>query len=565
VRIAVAGLEAVGAKSPDFPAWTELVKSDRHDDGTWGEGRGRAFATGGAAAALLRMGVELDKRDAVLRAIREGQNDDGGWSEGDGPSTLGASYRVMRCLFMLKEKPDLERLFSFIARHRRSDGGYAPGPDQATPDLSSTYTATIMIWWARQLGGEPAVVETAGFRPPFNGRNLDGWEGNRDIWWVRDGMIVGKSEGLDHNEFLATERTARDFVLKLTFRMRGGESANSGVQFRSVRIPGTEMSGYQADIGQGFWGSLYDESRRSKVLVEASDQAKAAVRRGEWNTYVIRAMGDRITLDLNGVRSVTYREEDSSVARDGKFALQVHAGGPMEVHFKDIYLQELPTPRADDSTAPGFHVRTVKAPDGERKYTVFVPVGYDGSKPVPVVLFLHGAGERGEDGIIPAQVGLGPAIAQDPSAFPAIAVFPQAKRTWAASSDDAAGALAALDDVMRTFKVDPQRIALTGLSMGGFGSWELAASQPGRFARLLAVCGPNRPELAPKLKDLPIWTVTGDADSPRIVQGLRQMAASLRDAGGSPRVTEYRGVGHNSWDRAYSDREIRDWLLSRDR
>jgi dienelactone hydrolase len=565
VRIAVAGLEAVGETSPDFPAWIALVNSDRHDDGTWGEGRGRAFATGGAAAALLRMGVDLDKKDAVLKAIREGQNEDGGWSEGDGPSTLGATYRVTRCLFMLKEKPDLDRLFSFVARHRHSDGGYRGADGQSDSDLGGTYFASILNLWARQLGGEPAVVETAGFRPLFNGKTLDGWEGNAEVWSVRDGMIVGKSNGLDHNEFLATDRTARDFVLKLTFRLLGSEGSNSGVQFRSVRVPGTEMSGYQADIGRGFWGCLYDESRRNKVLVEATPQAKAAVRPGAWNTYVIRAMGDAITLDLNGVRSVTYREEDSSIARDGKFALQVHAGGPMEVQFKDILLQELPTPADDDATTPGFHLRTVQAPDGPRKYTVFVPEGYDGSKPVPAVLFLHGAGERGDDGVRPAQVGLGPAIARDPSAFPAIAVFPQARRTWAATSDDAAGALAALEDVARTFRVDKDRIALTGLSMGGFGSWEMAALQPDRFSAVLAVCGPNQPDLAAKVKGLPIWTVTGDADSPRIVQGLRQMVAALREAGGSPRMTEYRGVGHNSWDRAYNDGEIRQWLLASDR
>lgn len=564
VRIAVAGLEAINTKSDDFPAWIDLVESDRRDDGTWGEGPGRAFATGGAAAALLRMGVELDHKGAILAAIRDGQGSEGGWSEGDGPATLGAGYRVVRCLFMMKEKPDVDRLYTFIARHRNADGGYGPKPGEPS-DLGSTYTATIMTWWARQLDGEPAVVETAAYRPLFNGENLDGWEGNKAVWSARDGKLVGHSEGLDHNEFLATGKSYGDFILKFTFRLRGSEQSNSGAQFRSVRIPGTEMSGYQADIGQGFWGALYDESRRNKVLMAASKEAEARIRPRDWNVYNVRAWGDDIWLDLNGARSVTYREGDPTVARDGKIALQVHAGGPMDVEFKDIYIQELPRPTADDDTTPGFHLRAVQAPDGPRKYVVFVPQGYDGSKPSPAVLFLHGAGERGDDGIRQAQVGLGAAIAQDPSAYPAIVVMPQARRTWAATSEDAAGSLAALDDVQKAFRIDPDRVAITGLSMGGFGSWEIAAANPGRFSALLAVCGPNRPELAEKLRNLPIWTVTGDADSDRIVQGLRTMHAALREAGATPRMTEYRGVGHNSWDRAYSDRELVGWLLAQTR
>ena len=89
----------------------------------------------------------------------------------------------------------------------------------------------------------------------------------------------------------------------------------------------------------------------------------------------------------------------------------------MEVQFKDMMIQSLPTPTADNLTQPGFHLRTVKAEDGERKYTVYVPEGYDGSKTFPVILFLHGAGERGEDGIVPAQVGIGPAIQPGRAAY----------------------------------------------------------------------------------------------------------------------------------------------------
>ncbi|HEX8200269.1 MAG TPA: family 16 glycoside hydrolase [Isosphaeraceae bacterium] len=559
IRIAVAGLEAVAAKSPDFPRWREQVESDRNPDGTWGQGPGKARATGGAAVALLRMGVDLNRKDAIVAALKAGQNPDGGWPAGEGPSDLGSSYRIMRAFSMLGETPDLDRLLAWIARHRQEGGGYGPAP--GTPaDLGSTYFATIMIRWARLLRGEPPVVETAGFSPLFNGTDLSGWEGDPKLWSARDGLLVGRSPGLDHNDFLATEKPFDDFILKLTFRLVGGEG-NSGVQFRSVRVPGHEMSGYQADIGQQFWGCLYDESRRDRVLVPANPRALETLKKDGWNEYVIRAMGDHITLALNGVTSVDYREPDRGIAREGRIAVQIHAGGPMEVQFKDILIQPLPIPRADADSTPGFHLRSVTTGGGERPYTVFLPHGYDGRKAFPVVLFLHGSGERGDDGIRGAQVGLGAIVARRPADFPVIAVFPQARRTWAADSDDARAALDALDDVLATYRVDPERVVLTGLSMGGRGAWELAAAHPGRFSAVVPICGPGRPEDVAALKALPVWTFVGDADRDTTVRNLREMVAALCAAGASARATEYRGVGHNSWDRAYSDPTLLPWML----
>jgi acetyl esterase/lipase/prenyltransferase beta subunit len=563
IRIAVAGLEAVAAKSPDVPKWRTQVEADRNPDGTWGEGPGKARATGGAAVALLRMGVDLDKKDAVIAALKGGQRPEGGWSAGEGPADLGSSYRVMRAFFMLGETPDLDRLLAWIARHRQADGGYGPAPGKPA-DIGSTYSATIMIRWARLLRGEPPVVETAGFVPLFNGKDLSGWEGDTRLWSARDGLLVGTSPGLTHNDFLATDKSYGDFILKLTFRLVGGEG-NSGVQFRSVRVPGHEMSGYQADMGQQYWGCLYDESRRNQVLVQASPKALETLKKDGWNQYTIRAMGDHITLSLNGVTSVDYREPDRQIARDGRIAVQIHAGGPMEVQFQDIDIQPLPIPQADAATTPGFHLRSVKAGSSERPYTVFLPDGYDGRAMFPVVLFLHGSGERGDDGIRSAQVGLGAIIANRPADFPVIAVFPQAQKTWAAESDDAKAALEALDDVLATYRVDPERVVLTGLSMGGHGAWELAAAHPGRFSAVVPICGGGRIEGVKALKDLPVWTFVGDADRDATVRNLREMVAALRAAGASPRATEYRGVGHNSWDRAYSDPALLPWMLGHSR
>ena len=566
IRISVAGLEAIKASSPDFPRWIEQVKADENPDGTFGSGSGQARATGSKVAALLRMNVTLDpaKKQAIVAALRAGQKADGGWAEGDGASDLGSSYRIMRAFFMMKEKPDLARLRGYIAKHRQSDGGYAPAPG-GVADPGGTYTCSIMSFWARQLDGEPAIVETAGFVPLFNGKDLAGWEGDTSLWSARDGMLVGDSPGIKQNQFLATDASYGDFILKFSVRL-ANDSGNSGLQFRSVRVPGTEMSGYQADIGPGYWASLYDESRRNRVLAPASPKAMEALHKGDWNHYVIRAMGGKITLSLNGATSVTYDEKDEAIARDGRIAVQVHAGGPMKVEFKDIYIQPLPAPKADgDLYSPGFHLRAVKTPSGERKYTVFVPNGYDGTRPFPAVLFLHGSGERGNDGIRGGQIGLGAAILAHPEQFPAIAVLPQAVQTWAADSDDAKAALAALDDVLATYKVDRKRVALTGLSMGGAGTWSIASARPELFSAIVPICGRGKPESVEALKALPTWIVVGDEDNNNAVQNARAMAQALRDAGATIRQTEYRNVGHNSWDRAYNDPILIDWMLGQAR
>ncbi len=467
----------------------------------------------------------------------------------------------MRAVFMMHERPDLDRLLAFVARCRKPDGSYSATPD-GEGSLGGAYLGTILVYWARQLMGLPAFVETAGFTPLVNGDSLDGWEGDKQYWSARDGVLIGRSSGLNHNEFLATTRPYASFALSLNYNLADGQG-NSGVQFRSVRIPVHEMSGYQADIGDGYWGALYDESRRNMILAYPRAEAVRGVRPSGWNRYAIRAMGDRITLTLNGQDSVReYRETDPGIARDGLLAVQIHAGGSTEVQFRDLMIQPLPVPTAAEPNQPGFHLRTLKTDEGERKYTVYVPEGYDGSKTFPVVLFLHGSGERGDDGIVPAQVGMGPAIFNRKSGVPAVVVFPQARRTWSADSPDGVAALKALDEVTRDYKVDPKRVILTGLSMGGHGSWDIATAHPKRFAAVVPICGGGDPDTADRLKALPVWTFCGDADRDDTVLNLRTMVETIRHQGGNAKLTEYRSVGHNSWDRAYNSPELIEWMLA---
>jgi len=181
-----------------------------------------------------------------------------------------------------------------------------------------------------------------GFVPLFDGKTLTGWEGDAKLWKVEDGMIVGDSPGIKQNEFLATKKSYGDFELRLEFRLRQG-AGNTGVQFRSRRVDGSsEVSGYQADIGEKYWGCLYDESRRNRILVQAPAALDDVLRKDDWNQYVIRARGDHVSLRLAGMQTVDYREADEAISRNGIIALQVHAGGPLRVEFRNLRIRELP-------------------------------------------------------------------------------------------------------------------------------------------------------------------------------------------------------------------------------
>lgn len=189
----------------------------------------------------------------------------------------------------------------------------------------------------------------------FDGKSLNGWEGDAKWWRVEGGFITGGSltEKVPRNFFLATTRSFQNFELRVQLKLTGVPNTgmiNSGVQIRSLRVPNnTEMSGYQVDAGEGWWGKLYDESRRNKVVGEPLDAAavNAAVKNGEWNEYRIRAEGPRIRSWINGVPALDYTEAEPNIPQDGRIAVQIHGGGMALVQVKDVRIEELPpTPGA---------------------------------------------------------------------------------------------------------------------------------------------------------------------------------------------------------------------------
>ncbi len=211
----------------------------------------------------------------------------------------------------------------------------------------------------------------------------------------------------------------------------------------------------------------------------------------------------------------------------------------------------------------GFIEKNFANDDGTTSpYVVFVPASYDGSKEFPVILFLHGAGETKGGKKMPVEVGIGPAIKRQQKTFPFIVVIPQSeKRTWMAQSPDGKRAIAILDEVMKAYKTDRNRVYLTGLSMGGFGTWSMAAAYPDRWAAIVPICGRGDPTAAVKIKDLPCWCFHGDKDTAVNVKGSRDMIEAIKKSGGSPKYNEYADVGHNSWDKAYAEKGLFPWLL----
>jgi hypothetical protein len=205
----------------------------------------------------------------------------------------------------------------------------------------------LLLWISAYVCG--AADGNAG-RPIFDGKTFQGWEGDTNkTWRIEQGAFVGGTlkATVPQNDFICTTRSYTNFVLRLKFKLVGTEGfVNGGVQVRSQRArdPAYEMVGYQADIGDPeWWGCLYDETRRNKVLAKSNmAEVNKVLKRNDWNDYVIRCEGKRIRLWINGYQTVDYTEPDEHIPQFGLIGLQVHGGGKTEASYKDILVEILP-------------------------------------------------------------------------------------------------------------------------------------------------------------------------------------------------------------------------------
>jgi predicted peptidase len=261
------------------------------------------------------------------------------------------------------------------------------------------------------------------------------------------------------------------------------------------------------------------------------------------------------------------------------------------VHHLALVAMMSPVFLSGCSTAPErpatgrFEARSLEVDGVAHRYQVFVPAPAAGGAHPPVILFLHGTGERGSDGDKPVRVGLGPHVRAQAAEFPAIVVFAQAPddRDW--NGGTARMALAELDAATAEFHGDRDRTYLTGLSMGGYGTWELALLQPQRFAALVPVCGALLPPsderslfvtplagvpdpyatLAQRLRHVPTWIFHGAKDDLVPPQDDRRTYAALQAAGADVRYSEFPDANHNAWDPAYAEPALWTWLFAQRR
>jgi hypothetical protein len=186
-----------------------------------------------------------------------------------------------------------------------------------------------------------AAFAADGFKPLFNGKNLDGWEGDPLLWTVHDGMIVGSTEGhpLEYNNFLSTKKTYANFILKTQVKLR---NHNSGIQFRSEYVPGLKWAvrGYQVDMaGDNYWGNIYEERGKRGTMVDGwKGKGEKVVKLKDWNDIELLCDGDHINVKLNGLETADLHD---SLKLDGIIALQLHKGPPMEVYFRNIEIKIL--------------------------------------------------------------------------------------------------------------------------------------------------------------------------------------------------------------------------------
>lgn len=212
--------------------------------------------------------------------------------------------------------------------------------------------------------------------------------------------------------------------------------------------------------------------------------------------------------------------------------------------------------------AKGFQLKSITYGGKPTNYSIYVPPTYDPAKPTPTIIYMHGAGECGTDGIKPTKLGVGVAVEKNPAAWPFIVIFPQlydSKTTWQAED---ALVMKVLDKTRRELNVDRSRIYLTGASKGGNGTWAIAASHPDMFAAIAPVCGAAYDQyIATRCAKLPIWLFHGEKDKAVPVAKARKSIEWVTAAGGTCKASIYPGLDHHVWDRAYQDEKLNEWFL----
>jgi putative heme-binding domain-containing protein len=252
----------------------------------------------------------------------------------DGRTVTGIiKEETKQALTVMTDRETLTIPAGDVERRRASD--LSMMPDDILKQVNETELRALVAYLQNPTQ-VPMLATPENAKDFFNGKDLTGWDGDKDVWRVENGEIVGKTaKGLKKNTFLKSHLAAEDFKLSLKVKLVPNKE-NSGIQFRSEPLPDGEMRGPQADVGAGWWGKLYEESGRGLLVKEGGEKF---VKVDDWNEYVVETRGSRVKAWING--NLVFDYDDPKLSRRGVFGLQVHSGGPMEVRFKELKLEVL--------------------------------------------------------------------------------------------------------------------------------------------------------------------------------------------------------------------------------
>lgn len=248
----------------------------------------------------------------------------------------------------------------------------------------------------------------------------------------------------------------------------------------------------------------------------------------------------------------------------------------------DLAAQEAATQAATADPIKLFEPREYADEDGHvLRYRLLKPLEYDPTEQYPLVIFLHGAGERGDDNSAQLKHGMGEFCKPERRAqHKCYVLAPQCPRNekwadvdWSQATVELPEKISTnqklvfevVDSMLKDAAIDKNRVYITGLSMGGYGTWDALYRRPDFFAAAIPICGGGDPVTAEKFPHVPLWCFHGDQDRAVKVEFSRDMVAALKKAGGEPRYTEYKGIGHDSWTQTYANQEVHDWLFSKRR
>ena len=216
--------------------------------------------------------------------------------------------------------------------------------------VSELFLMASITLFSSVLGGSHLLAQTSvKTESLFDGKTLTGWKtvdpAHAALWSVKD-SVIRSGDGvkkIPENTYLYTLKEYSDFEFRCLFRLYGNPATgmiNSGIQYRSV-LEGGKIVGYQADMGNGYWGDIYDEHRRGKLVGGDLRTLRHLLKEDGWNSYIIRCKGNRHELYINGVKTADYVEQDGKIPQKGVIAVQIHSGGIAQVEFRDLTISEL--------------------------------------------------------------------------------------------------------------------------------------------------------------------------------------------------------------------------------